>query len=423
MSMRTHDPHPLLVAAILFIAAVLITVAVWIVLPDSFRVNRSTDYTRFYEPYARELLQGGMYRDANGQVYTRYPPGYPLILAGVFALSDAVNVPEDVLINGFILLCVGLSVVLVFAIARGIWGTLPAILAAVVWMTYPFYLWLTVQPNSELPFIPLVLLSFGLLLFALQRRSSNGLVWALCGVAAGFAMLIRPAVIGLAVLFPLMALVFLRVHLFRRISAACAVLLGCAVMVIPWIAYVYSVNGVIIPISAGGERSIIDGLTFASTFQREREGDVNIALPDSIVKLQDDLVRMGNPNLTNIRAFLERKWNTEPLTVLHFGAIKAARSWFGTDSGRFETPALILQVLYLIPIGWSAITMWRKGGQYRLMLTCVVIVVLYFWATTFAVLSILRYMLPAMALLMVVLPALADRFMGARTAKAAPISA
>src|SRR5262249_29942368 len=48
--------------------------------------NENSDYTSFYEPVAQGILDGqGLL--FNGKLALRYPPGYPVILAGLFRLS------------------------------------------------------------------------------------------------------------------------------------------------------------------------------------------------------------------------------------------------------------------------------------------------------------------------------------------------
>jgi hypothetical protein len=81
---------------------------------------------------------------------------------------------------------------------------------------------------------------------------------------------------------------------------------------------------------------------------------------------------------------------------------KAAVSWYGNDSHHHERWALLIQLFYLpffILGAWLA----RGGGrQYRNFLFIACGVTLYYWAmTTFVALPIVRYMVPAISLLMV----------------------
>src|SRR5262249_2328310 len=154
-----------------FITAMLVTWLWGALLPDNFQQNESSDYIGFYEPLASSLLAGNGFRQPDGAPSTRYPPGFPILLAGVFEISKILNVPRAVAVSAFILICTGLTAVLVFLLARIIWKPIPAIVASLIWITYPLGLWLAKQPNSELPFM-VVLYAAMLILFREVTRQN-----------------------------------------------------------------------------------------------------------------------------------------------------------------------------------------------------------------------------------------------------------
>jgi hypothetical protein len=94
--------------------------------------------------------------------------------------------------------------------------------------------------------------------------------------------------------------------------------------------------------------------------------------------------------------------------------LKAARSWYGTDSGRYENGIMLLQILFSVPVLWGSLVCWKQGGIARHLAIVVWALVLYFWAMTILVFSMLRYMVPAIGLLAMTIPA---AFIGARDAK------
>src|SRR5207245_11120905 len=102
---------------------------------------------------------------------TGTPPGYPLILSGLFRLSGALNLSDAAATLALACVAMGICSVLVYAIARSVWGAAPALLAPLIWMTYPFTLWLTKQPNSEIPFLIVFYGAFGLFWSALIKPS------------------------------------------------------------------------------------------------------------------------------------------------------------------------------------------------------------------------------------------------------------
>ena len=114
----------LLVVA-LFVATMIVSAMVWSLLPAEYRENQSTDYLNAYEPVARAIVAGqGITLD--GEIATRYPPGFSILLAGVFRLADTVGATDETMLLAFRLICVGLAVVLVIcALASVVAGLLP----------------------------------------------------------------------------------------------------------------------------------------------------------------------------------------------------------------------------------------------------------------------------------------------------------
>src|SRR5262249_7805095 len=57
------------------------------ILPRQWAQNENTDYSLIYEPVARNIAQGKGCINSDGSFATRYPPGYSLILAGLFTAA------------------------------------------------------------------------------------------------------------------------------------------------------------------------------------------------------------------------------------------------------------------------------------------------------------------------------------------------
>ena len=132
----------------------------------------------------------------DGELATRYPPGFSILLAGVFRAGDALGLGDEAMLLAFRLLCAGLSVVLVYGLARLIWSPWLSLLPALAWMTYPFFLWLTKQPNSEVPFIPVLYAALYVFWRTVLRGTRGPRAWAfylLAGMLVGAAMLIHLA--------------------------------------------------------------------------------------------------------------------------------------------------------------------------------------------------------------------------------------
>src|SRR5262245_19379970 len=103
------------------IAVLVISVATvvifWAIAPPQARFD-ATDYRLIYRPVALKLLAGEGPVMENGVPALKTPPGYPLILAAVFATSRFVGLTDEIGIAALNLAMMPLSSVLVFILAR-----------------------------------------------------------------------------------------------------------------------------------------------------------------------------------------------------------------------------------------------------------------------------------------------------------------
>ncbi len=382
------------------IASGLMTFIFGKLLPARFSANETSDYSSAYEPTARSLLAGRGISRTDENPMTAYPPGYPLLLAGIFEVSHWLGIQEDVTLSAFAVFCMALVSMFVFVLTRMLWGILPALASSFIWMTYPFALWLTKQPNSELPFM--VVFYGGLCLFwlALLRRLPAW-IYFLCGLVFGFAMLIRPIAIGIG--FVLSVTIWLARREtsrgFRSLMIA-LLLMGNLVAVFPWEAWVYAKTGKVILLSTNGVKSMRDGLTFGVETKGYRQDS---PLPSDVVQVMADVSAHQSEinTFSDLRLIISQEIRSHPLAVLKLALLKIARSWYGTDSQRLEMPTLLIQLVYLVLVVWGAMGAWKSGGLRRTFTISALLIVVYFWGMTFVALSILRYMVPVVGLLFV----------------------
>jgi 4-amino-4-deoxy-L-arabinose transferase-like glycosyltransferase len=390
----------------LFLASIFVAAVFWAVLPGEFRENQSTDFTAVYEPVARSIAAGrGVTQD--GELATRYPPGFSVLLALIFRAGDVFDVADEFMLFAFQAACAGLAVVLVYCLSRLIWPPALSLIPALAWMTYPFFLWLTKQPNSELPFIPTLYAGLYLFWRAVLRETGGPRAWALylgAGALAGAAMLIRPVAIGLSLtLAVVVILCTARRSPCTRLGNGSLIILGSVLAVLPWEAAVYDRTGEIIPLSSGGGMTIHDGLTFLAIHKDYRQ---EVPVPEDVTALMLTIYERRTEMITagGALAVALEEAGQAPGAFLKLMAIKVARSWYGNDSRIMEAPALAIQMVYLTLILWGSVYAWRQGGALRRMNAGVWLIVLYFWAMTILVVPLLRYMMPVMGLLMIALP-------------------
>jgi hypothetical protein len=105
----------------------------------------------------------------------------------------------------------------------------------------------------------------------------------------------------------------------------------------------------------------------------------------------------------SVALFLAQEFQSHPIAVTKLFLMKIARSWYGTDSGRREFPILLIQLVYLVPVSWGAWKTWKLGNRYRDFALIALLIVFYFWGMTFLAISILRYMVPIIGLLAILM--------------------
>ena len=392
-----------------FTAAVLLASIFRSLLPADLSGNESTDYQSFYEPVARSLLAGdGLTLDGHPAV--QYPPGWPLVLAAAFGLAERTAASEDVLLTGMILLLTGISGALIYLLAAEIYPPKPALWAGVLWVSYPIFLYNTKQPNSEHLFLVFFFASV-LVYFRLLDRPQAGPA-LLVGVLSGISLLIRPVALGIGILFAFATPLALRgIALRRRLALAGLILTGLLVTIAPWEAWTRANSQANILINYRGLRSVNDGLTFGVYDKDYRE---RLNLPQDVLDLMQrylDAVAQGRiVSVGDVAVHLAGELSEHPGTLIKLLAIKALRAWYATDSGRFEGYLIGLQLSYLGASAAGMAAILKESRRKKTQLVILLLLVVYFWLMTTAVLPIVRYMLPAMAILILFIPAAITAF-------------
>ena len=298
----------------------------------------------------------------------------------------------------------GLTAVFIFLLARVLFNPVPALISSAIWMTYPFALWLTKQPNSEIPFMVVFYGGLALFWYALAHRKTASIYFC-CGLLFGFAMLIRPIAIAIALV--LSVIVWL-VRRELRVSARCLViamlLLGTVVAVSPWEAWVYHETGRIIPLSTSGVKGMRDGLTYAVTTKGYRE---EISVPRDVAGVMNDVLSQADQinSAGQLSSVMAHEFGSHPIAVTKLFLLKLARSWYATDSGRREGLVLLIQLAYLLLFFWAGWKAWKRGGLHKTFVICSLLIVGYFWGMTLLALSILRYIVPAVGILTILIAA------------------
>jgi hypothetical protein len=396
--------YPILV----FILGIIVTGLFWKVLPSQYRQNESTDFIHHYDPVANRILAGYGITSQDGSVATRYPPGYPIILAGFYGVGRLFNLSKPNILSFFLQVFVGLSTVVLFMLAQDILDTKSGLITCVLWVTYPLHLWLNKQPNSEIPFNLLFFSSLYLLWNSIIQKKHKWFMFFIVGLLSGVSALIRPAAVGLILIYIILMLVIDYYHSDIEKRLSFIMLAGYLMIILPWQLFVYQNTSEFILLSTGGISSIEDGLTFFAKKNDYRAVD-DFSFPLDVKAFSSRYRAKSNSgqinSISDIATELSRETRIHPVTVTKLFAIKTIRSWYATDSGRYESIIMLVQAFYLPLILLGSIALWKMGGIQRTYMLFVLSLMIYFWLTTISVLSIVRYMVPVTGLLFTFIPA------------------
>ncbi len=217
-------------------------------------------------------------------------------------------------------------------------------------------------------------------------------------------MLIRPIAIGAGLVLAALLVLLGRAWTPRRRAWLAALLVaGNCAAVLPWEIWAYRNTGRVVPLSTSGPASIRDGLTYAVDDKGYRQR--MDAAADVAAVMRNIQGQAGQ--LTSVSAVAVALWReavARPVAVAKLMLTKAARSWYGTDSGKHELLVLLVQAAYLALMLWGGVRAWQDGGRARDLAIGAGVMGLYFWAMAVVGLSIVRYMVPVIGLGFVLVP-------------------
>lgn len=183
-----------------------------------------------YDFAARALAEGHGYIHLNGAPTAFWPPGYPLLLAGAYALFG-----QSVVVAQLLNVALGTATVgLVYLIGQRTLGPRAALIGAALVAGFPSLIFFSAVTLSEITFTFLALLAVYLLLVEAERPERRHLSLLIgAGLVLGYASLVR----GQAMLLPLVFLPFWRrsgtgwSHIGDKLVALA---LGIGLIVAPW---------------------------------------------------------------------------------------------------------------------------------------------------------------------------------------------
>jgi len=386
------------------------TAAFWSLLPAAYRTSDSTDYAAFYRPEATRIATGHGLTMPDGTPALRVPPGYPLLLAGVLSAGQVVGLHEERALEVLTLLCVGLSSLFLFLLSRTCWEGPLALLPSLAWSVYPLTLWLSRQPSSEVPFTT-VLLAGAYVTWELAGSARPRVTMiALAGFLAGAAMLVRPIAMLLPVVFALTPWI-VRSAWPRRVRVLVGVGLIAASLatVLPWEVHASNEADHFVLLSAAGPSSIRDGLTFGVNADKSYRHGIYVPAAVRVV-MSNFYSQYGQlDSYGSILRASSVQLREHPLGTVGLIAYKLLRVGYGTDSQQFDSALLVVQGILFLCLLWLSLVAWRMGPPPRQLLKFLISVIGYFWIMSSLALPLVRYIVPALGLAFLLVPAAVRR--------------
>lgn len=240
--------------ALILLAAFTIRLAWVLVVQSDPRFDFQFD-ANFYQQAARGLLAGEGYRWYRAQPTAYLPPGYPVVLASVYAVFGE-NPFVGKLLN---VVLATLTCFLVHRVAKHAYGEGVALPAAALFAVCPGDVFASALLLSEVVFgcaLMGILLAF--LRWSGEPGASGSWRWLLFGVLLGLASLVRGVALLLLTVFIVVWVLELgwRRPVFRRALLAT---LGLVLAILPWVVRNAVTMGAPILISADGAYVLFQG--------------------------------------------------------------------------------------------------------------------------------------------------------------------
>lgn len=354
-----------------------------------------SDFFVRYKPVAESFLQGEGFTK-EGEILTESPPGYPIILSGVFGLSNWLKIDELQLIIFFNIVFVAFASCLLFLIGELLFNKKIGLIASFLWLGYPFNLWFIKNPNTEVPFI--LLLYVGIFLYILSLKKIKWEHIFLAGIVFGFSSLIRPNSILLALPLAILIFFFRKISVRKRTLLAMVLLMANLFAVFPWEAYVFYHTGEIIPLSTLGSAALTRGLTFTL---EEGEGGDKTKISNGLREFMEKVEAKKFKNKTEILLFTLKEFKKDPRLFFELLWLRITRSWYATSQQWYEGLILAVQLPYLIAALGGLILAFRNYRRKIWNIILLLAVIFYFWMITLSTHAILRFMVPVMGLIII----------------------
>ena len=408
------------------IITALVSLSMFVLMPDSFKYKPCGDCEGGYIIVAKNLIEGKGLVDKNGVIATARPPGNTLIVAGLLYVHRWLEISQQKVFWMFNSLMVAFSAILILMISQLIWEKHDAVFVPYVWITYPFLLWFINQPYPEMPYFVASFFTVYLFLSSYRRTSRKYWTYGLVvGVMSAVGMMIKPVGMGIPVILIVLTMILHRERSWQeRTKFSIAVVSGVLVLVIPWSAIVYTNSGKMLFLTDNivVRNSLINGVTFVTRGEEYREKitlhprveqfmrTIELELKSTEDRIQQKITTgsrvRGQSEVGQVLEVIIKVSLENPIDALYVLGTKILRSWYGTDSHKLEDYAIGIQLVYMSIISLSLIRIIKKSLVHKEIIFIVLVLIFYYWTMSVLFEPLVRYLVPALGLLLVLLPGL-----------------
>jgi len=358
-----------------------------------------------YWVLGQQIHQGQPYRYGDDTARVFRAPGYPIMLATMFAVGGQdVPVLSARHLNA---LWGTLSVILVGCLAGQLFGARVALLAGMLVALHPGSVIMSSLVLTEAPFSPWMLLQLICWLRAAASDQRRPLIaWSLLGgISAGIGVLIRPSwflFTPFAVVVALLCVTQKR----RQVAIGGLMLASTAMVMLPWWVRNYQVTEQFVPTTLQVGASLYDGLNPNAT----GASDMRFVLP-MLRRQQADEVGLSGPLPGTFESRLDQRLRSEavswarqhPGRVVQLVGIKFLRMWNvwpNAAAGNNRLSRIVLPLTYLPLISLALWGLWRhRTGGWETWIC--LLPAIYFTLLHVIFVSSLRYRQPVMLPLLV----------------------
>ena len=368
-----------------------------------------------YAAPVQSLLNNGSLVDETGFLWNKTPPVFPLWLYLQYQIAAFTGIPQIVITSLCSIILTLVSGHFIYKIARLIFPEKERLarIALILFLSCPFIIYATYKPLSLVPFCALLYASlYYFWRFLFEKTYYKDLI--ISSVLIALALLTRPIGILLPLIYALICVIYLFKDKERAFVSPIVSLVIIALTIAPWTAYNVIKTNQFVLLSSHGVNSIKDGFNLSNKFYREK-----IPVSEDVAKISNSFYAQRDDvhNLGDVLSFLDEQWKEDKGAVINFYLYKAQRVWYGLDSqnSKKERVIKIISILYILLFIWGSVLLFKqKNRSYTWFLIMLLLITFYFWGMATLVVPLLRYMLPAMGLLMLSVAFAAEQYLPKR---------